>query len=213
MTKVLMLITHDLLGLGVVSCLRDIASGATFHQQSCWEDLHTRLSESSYDLLILDSGVAELTNVATLERIRHKYPSLKTILLAYEERKAVTLSFLKIGIEGVCMTSTSQLDFLHAFSTVMQGKKFLDHKVTEYLLTDLAGNNSIRILTNRESQITNLLIQGLRTADIAKNLNLAVSTVSTIKFNIFKKMQVTNIVELANKIDFTRKNTQSAVQS
>jgi len=213
MTKVLMLITHDLLSLGVVSCLRDIVSEASFHQQSCWEDLQTRLSETSYDLLILDSGAAELTNVTTLERIRHKQPSLKTILLAYEDRKAVTLGFLKMGIEGVCMTSISQLDFLHAFSTVMQGKKFLDHKVTEYLLTDLAGDNSVRILTNRESQITNLLIQGLRTADIAKKLNLAVSTVSTIKFNIFKKMRVNNIVDLANRIDLTRKNAHAPVQS
>jgi DNA-binding NarL/FixJ family response regulator len=40
----------------------------------------------------------------------------------------------------------------------------------------------------------------MRTAEIANQLDIAVSTVSTIKFNIYKKMKVENILDLGSKL-------------
>ena len=45
-----------------------------------------------------------------------------------------------------------------------------------------------------------LLIKGLSVADIADKLSLQVSTVSTYKKRICEKLQVTNIVEMIEKV-------------
>lgn len=204
-----MLIKNDLLSLGVVSCLQAKVQDADFYHADTWDNLQTMLTQADFNLLIIDSNISDFTNVTTLHRIRRKFPSLKTIVLGDEDRNPVMLEFLKKGVEGVCMKSITQHDFLHAYATIMQGKKYLDHNMAEYLLTDLAVESRIGTLSARESQITTLLVQGLRTADIAKQLNLAVSTVSTIKFNIYRKMCVNNVVELAGKVEISKPRAQS----
>lgn len=200
-----MLINNDLLSLGIISCLQNKAIEATFYQENTWESMQDTLQQTSFDLLIIDGHKSDYTHVNAFDKIRRKYPSLKTILLGDEAHKQVTVAYLKKGIEGVCMKSISQQNFLLAYATVMNGKKYLDESITEYLLADLRDNNHVGKLSTRESQVANLLIQGMRTASIADRLNLAVSTVSTIKFNIYRKMQVQNIVDLAGKLEHTRR--------
>jgi two-component system invasion response regulator UvrY len=55
-------------------------------------------------------------------------------------------------------------------------------------------------LSPRETDVMNLLKEGLGTAKIAEKLNLQLSTVSTYKARIFEKLGVKNIVELITKI-------------
>jgi DNA-binding NarL/FixJ family response regulator len=91
---------NNLQSLGVTSCL-----------QSTQE--HT-----FFDLLIVDNFIPGLTNVKTLSEIREKYPSLKTILLIDEEHKPVALTYLRNGLEGICMNSIRQQDFLHTCAMI-----------------------------------------------------------------------------------------------
>lgn len=200
-----MLINNDLLSLGIISCLQNKGIEATFYQENTWESIQDTLLQTSFDLLIIDGHKSDYTHINVFDKIRRKYPSLKTILLGDEAHKQVTVAYLKKGIEGVCMKSIGQQNFLLAYATIMNGKKYLDESITEYLLADLRDNNHIGKLSTRESQVANLLIQGMRTASIADRLNLAVSTVSTIKFNIYRKMDVQNIVDLAGKLEHSRR--------
>lgn len=51
-------------------------------------------------------------------------------------------------------------------------------------------------LTKRQSEIADLLKQGRKTSEIADILKIKPSTVSSLKFTIFKKLNVSNLVEL-----------------
>ncbi|SEJ69111.1 DNA-binding response regulator, NarL/FixJ family, contains REC and HTH domains [Dyadobacter koreensis] len=200
MTKIAILITNELLSLGVATTIKSTDSEANIVRVSSWEKLQAHLMLSSVDVLFIDGATCNAGDAADFKKIRSKYLNLKMILLAETGDNPLTLLFLKIGIEGVFPKSISENDFRHAYSTVLLGKKFLDPSVAEFLLTGLADHPRISKLTFRESQLANLLIKGLRTADIAKKLDIAVSTVSTTKLNIYKKMGVDNIVDLAAKI-------------
>ena len=60
-------------------------------------------------------------------------------------------------------------------------------------------------LTKRELEITELLIDGKWTKEIAETLNLKETTISTHKLRIFQKMKVSNVIELFKKIElYTR---------
>jgi DNA-binding NarL/FixJ family response regulator len=209
MTKVLMLINNDLLSLGVISCLQNQDTEATFHKENNWESIQNTLQQTTFDLLIIDSYKVDSFSMNTLNKIRKMYPRLKTMLLGEEDHKSNTTTYLKKGFDGVCMKSISRKNFLIAYTTIMNGKKYLDESLTEYLLAGLENGNSKPQLSPREAQIANLLVHGMRTVTIADNLNLASSTVSTIKFNIYKKMNVQNIVDLALKLEKVRDQVQS----
>ena len=55
--------------------------------------------------------------------------------------------------------------------------------------------NTIK-LSNRETEVCNLLLTGNTTTKIAQVLNIKCNTVSTIKKSIFYKTKATNIIEL-----------------
>jgi len=54
-------------------------------------------------------------------------------------------------------------------------------------------------LSDREVEVMQLLIQGRAIGEIAQLMNLQVSTISTYKTRVFKKLEVNNVIELAEK--------------
>ncbi len=52
-------------------------------------------------------------------------------------------------------------------------------------------------LTQREFEIAELLVKGFGNLEIANELDIKMTTVSTHKLNIFKKTHITNIIELS----------------
>ena len=55
--------------------------------------------------------------------------------------------------------------------------------------------NTIK-LSNRETEVCNLLLSGNSTTKIAHTLNIKCNTVSTIKKSIFYKTKTNNLIEL-----------------
>ena len=84
------------------------------------------------------------------------------------------------------------------------GKKYLDEQLTDFLLMEISNPNLISLLTARESEIMQFLLKGHRTVEIARELKLAVSTISTVKNNIYRKMKVSNIVDLVDKVNLSQ---------
>jgi two-component system, NarL family, invasion response regulator UvrY len=64
-----------------------------------------------------------------------------------------------------------------------------------------AKSTSETPLSPREKEVLELLLQGKWTKEIASELKLKLTTVSTHKSRIFEKMEVTNVIELFKKLD------------
>ncbi len=56
--------------------------------------------------------------------------------------------------------------------------------------------NSFSSLTERESQIAMLILEGKKTNDIANKLNVKSNTISTLKKRIFEKAGVESSIQL-----------------
>ena len=57
-----------------------------------------------------------------------------------------------------------------------------------------------------EKQVANLFLEGYSSMEIARKLNIKISTVSTYKTRIYKKMNVANFVQFVIKFNKTEKN-------
>ena len=56
--------------------------------------------------------------------------------------------------------------------------------------------NPFSILSKREKEVLDLMLQGAQVKDISANLSLKSNTISTFKKNILYKMKVKNNIEL-----------------
>ena len=61
-----------------------------------------------------------------------------------------------------------------------------------------ASKNPIDRLSNREFEIAKLLISGYGNLEISNKLDIQMSTVSTYKNRVFEKLNITNVVSLAD---------------
>lgn len=56
--------------------------------------------------------------------------------------------------------------------------------------------NKFNVLSDRESEIAMLILEGKKTNDIANKLNLKSNTISTVKKRIFEKVGVESSIQL-----------------
>jgi len=59
-------------------------------------------------------------------------------------------------------------------------------------------------LSEREQQVLDRLVEGLRTKEIARSLGLSPRTVEIYRYAVYRKMGVHNAVDLVRKVLLTR---------
>ena len=80
-------------------------------------------------------------------------------------------------------------------SALLKNKEFLENQ----LQMD-ASNASLRLLTDRETEVLGLILEGLPNKLIAANLDICQRTVEVHRANIMEKMQAKNTVTLVQKV-------------
>ncbi len=114
-------------------------------------------------------------------------------------------SYFKLGVNGCISRKVMVNEFLKCVQHVLDDKRFIGEEFQELILSDFfvvpKKNNtpnvrSKRALTAREKQIAVFLSEGRGTSWIARKLEKKPSTISTIKFNIFKKLSIDNVIKL-----------------
>jgi DNA-binding NarL/FixJ family response regulator len=60
----------------------------------------------------------------------------------------------------------------------------------------LISTNPFNILSKREREVLNLILQGVQVKDISASMELKSNTISTFKKNILSKVGVSNNIEL-----------------
>ena len=85
-----------------------------------------------------------------------------------------------------------------AVEKVMGGKNYISPKVTEILAENLGEEPEIihEKLSDREMEVMMLIASGKAVSDIANDLNLSVSTVSTYRLRILDKLHLHNNAEI-----------------
>ena len=82
------------------------------------------------------------------------------------------------------------------YSELYSKLKIFINNSTIYLMETLTSTNPFNILSKREREVLNLILQGAQVKDISASMELKSNTISTFKKNILSKVGVTNNIEL-----------------
>jgi DNA-binding NarL/FixJ family response regulator len=117
---------------------------------------------------------------------------------------------IQAGADGYLLKGASKDEFLKALQTVAAGGKYFTGDVSSIIMNNFVNgvvkNNPKKEvvedpfnLTKREKQILNLVLQLKNNKDIAEELNISRRTAEVHRFNLMKKLDVKNIMELNHK--------------
>jgi len=166
------------------------------------------------DILIVDINMPNMNGIETIRQLKSHSPSTKALVLSMHEDEEYILQSVEVGAMGYLLKGSSKQEFLKAIHSVQKGEKYFAGDVSailvqHYLSMKNRGTTAApaatvgtgSLLTRREKEILNLIYHGKSNKDIAERFDKSVRTIETHRFNIMKKLEVGNVLELMRKID------------
>jgi DNA-binding NarL/FixJ family response regulator len=164
------------------------------------ESLKRIMKEQACDVLILDIGLPGKSGLDILEDICKTYPEVKVVILTtYPEKRFAHRAF-KSGALGYVTKDASADEVVMAVRKVAQGKKYISANFAAEL-ADEFGREKTQAphekLSRREHEVMQYLLKGRSIKEIAHEMKISQSTVSTYQTRILQKLNITSILELA----------------
>jgi DNA-binding NarL/FixJ family response regulator len=156
------------------------------------------LQSQEPDILLLDLNLQGADGFGILEKAKQKPTLLILILTMYRDEFLIARA-QKEGAHGYLEKTVSNAELLLAMARTPADEFFLSRSLRE----EAASRQKFRDqfanrmkLTNREMELIPLFADGRTAQEIADFLSLSYFTVETHRKNIFKKLQINNVVEL-----------------
>lgn len=156
------------------------------------EDALRRLPEA--DVVLLDIGLPGKSGIEGISEVRKKLPKAQIVMLTgLEDDKNIFQSILA-GANGYLLKKTPPAKLLNAVEDAAAGgmpmTPFVARKVVEMFKKWVPSPSENTALTHRESEILNLLVDGMSYALIAEKLYISLDTVRNHIRHIYEKLHV-----------------------
>ncbi len=163
-------------------------------------DLATRARP---DVVIMDIAMPGLNGIEAAQRISSAHSRTAIIILSVHSDEAYILRALKAGARGYLLKDSPEGDLIQAVHAVAAGKAFFSPAVSKVLAEDYVRQvrqhgleDPYDLLTARERELLQLIVELKPTKEIADLLNLSPHTVDTHRGNLMQKLNVHSIPEL-----------------
>jgi DNA-binding NarL/FixJ family response regulator len=205
MIRVLVADDHAIVRYGTSLLVKEILPEGVIQEAVNFEQMIQMLDTNPFDLLILDINIPGGNNLQMIDVVRLRQPAIKILIFSGYDEKLFAIRYLQAGANGYLMKHASQSELKNAVQTILKNDIYTSAEVKQHMLHSISdkkqtAQNPLHMLSDRELEVMQLLITGAPIASIAKSLNLQISTVSTYKTRVFEKLQVTNVVELVEKV-------------
>ena len=145
------------------------------------------------DVVVMDVSMPELNGVQATRELRSQCPDVKVLALTVHEERSYLLDLIDAGASGYVLKRSAAEDLVHAVQVVARGDIYLDPSVTAVVLGRLArtrarDDGGSTELSDRETEVLQLIAEGHTNKEIATRLKLSVKTVETYKTRSMEKL-------------------------
>ena len=145
------------------------------------------------DVVLLDLSMPRLNGLEVLARLRDLRPSVAALVISMHPEELYASQVIAAGGSGYLSKGSSEQHLVDAVRTVAAGRLYLSRPRAPGPPSDRPRHLE---LSARETQIFKLLIGHRSVSDIAAELDLAMSTVSTYIGRIRTKLGVSSVGEI-----------------
>lgn len=213
MKTILLIEDHSIVRIGVKLMLDSFVQPATVIETISFHDTLDTMHARHIDLVIMDIKGLRCEALILIGRMKSAQPHVRILVFSSQRAELYAKHCLKAGANGFLTKDASIEDFENAVQTVLNGDAYLNSTPQihsgEGTLPKHDTKNPLETLSNRELEIMNMLLAGKWTKDIAVELNIKESTVSTYKGRIYEKLAVDNVLDLFKKVEIYRMNITS----
>ena len=160
-----------------------------------------RAKEIRPDIVVMDVSMPEWNGVQATKELRAQCPDVKVLALTVHEERSYLRDLIEAGASGYVLKRSAAEDLVHAVQVVARGDMYLDPSVTAVVLGRLArtrlNEDSVSAeLSDRETEVLQLIAHGHSNKDIATRLKISVKTVETYKARSMEKLGLTGRADI-----------------
>jgi len=167
------------------------------------QELLDQLPDIPADVVLLDANMPVLDGLATTLRLRAEHPGVRVLILSMLSHERYIGQLFDAGASGYVLKSAEKGEILVAIQTVIAGRQFLCSDLGLNMLRKVLSKDDepeeapkASRLSRRESEVLQLLAEGLTTNEIAEKLFTSKRTIETHRQNILEKTQTKNTASL-----------------
>lgn len=154
-----------------------------------------------WDVAILDYSMPGRSGLELLNEIKREFPQRPVLVLSMHPEELHARRVLKAGGAGYMNKESAGEELTAALRKVMRGGKYVSASLAEKLAVELtpdAQKPPHETLSDREYRVMWLLASGKPINQIAKEMFLSPSTVSTYRIRILRKLGLASNAELVH---------------
>ncbi len=154
-----------------------------------------------WDLAILDFSMPGRSGFDLLDDMKREFPGRPVLILSIHAEQLHAARVLKAGGAGYITKESAPQELTKAVRKVAGGGKYVSPALAELLASELASDAGRQLherLSDREYRVMWLLATGKQINEIAKEMVLRPSTVSTYRTRILRKLGLRNNAELVH---------------
>lgn len=155
------------------------------------------------DLVLTDIGLPRMNGIDGTREIRKRFPSLPIVVLTVHDEDDKIFQALCAGANGYLLKNTPAAKIIEALNEVLDGGAPMSSgvaaRVVNLFRTIAPPAEADYRLTDQETRILRMLVDGHHYKTAAHELGIATSTVSFHLKNIYEKLQVHSKTEAVAK--------------
>ena len=155
------------------------------------------------EVILMDIQLPGMSGIKGMEIIKEKYPEIEIIMLTVYHDSHKIFDSLKAGASGYLLKHTSLPEIKESIENLLKGgapmSPQIARKVISHFNKEAPKKNEDSMITNREQDIVNGLVDGLSYKMIADRYDISIDTVRAHIRNIYKKLHVNSKAEVITK--------------
>ncbi len=163
------------------------------------------------DVVLVDITMPQLNGLDAGQQIKHRLPSTKLIFLTVNTSAAVAAETFRRGASAYVLKQSGAEELVAAIRKVVNGDSYLSPLVARETVTFLINRGKSqaegRRITERQSEILQLLAEGMSMKEVAGVLELKPGTIA---FHKYRMMQTLGVKSNAELLEYAIKRQMTA---
>jgi DNA-binding NarL/FixJ family response regulator len=199
MITVLVADDHEMVRTGIVRMLDQAEGISVIAEAASGEEAISSCRALSPDVVIMDIRMPGIGGLEATRKLRQISPSTRIIALSAYDQEPMPSRLLKAGASAYVTKGASEDEMVLAVRRVAKGLRYLSPSVAQTLaLKGFEGDTEspFEALSEREMQISLMIVNCQKVQDIAEDLHISAKTVNSYRYRVFEKLDVSGDVEL-----------------
>ncbi|MEN8097642.1 MAG: response regulator transcription factor [Chloroflexota bacterium] len=154
------------------------------------------------DVMVLDVSMPRTNGIDACRKLQSLSPNTKVIILSRYSSQDKVIQALKAGAAGYILKSDAVEELRNGIDTVQKDQIYLSPPLVRPIVegylewVEQSSTSPVKLLTEREREVLQLVAGGKSSADIAEELEVMVRTVETHRANLMSKLGLRNVADV-----------------